>query len=58
MAIFSEGSRVAHQDRPADCGTIIRIMSDGIAGAQYFVQWDNHPAGPIAEVALVLCDSN
>ncbi len=56
MSMFSEGSRVARFEHPKDCGRIIRIVAEGIAGAQYIVEWDHHGPGSVHESALVLCD--
>ncbi len=59
MAKFAVGKRVERNDlKPNDCGTIIKILSDGPAGASYEIDWDNHPgAGPCPEIALVPCGS-
>ena len=53
---FRVGERVGTDDAPADCGTIVAILQTTVAGAQYQVEWDNHPPGPIAEQALVRCE--
>lgn len=53
---FRVGQRVGTHEAPTDCGTIVAILQTTVAGAQYQVDWDNHPPGPIAEQALVSCE--
>lgn len=52
---FRVGERVGTHDAPTDCGTIVAILQTTVAGTQYQVDRDDHPAGPIAEQQLVSC---
>ena len=53
---FEIGDRVARRETPDDCGSVLKVLSEGPAGERLLlIDWDDRPISPLAEAALTHC---